>query len=231
MASKTVNAQYNLAAPESLAVRIATRVRGQMFDAFMARLRPRAEETVLDIGVTSDQSYTSSNYFELLYPYKGRITAAGIDDAKFLETLYPGVTFAFANALDLPFADQSFDLVHSSAVLEHVGSFANQAQMVAETLRVARRAVYLTTPNRWFPIEFHTQVPLLHWLPKPQCRALFRLLGLDFFAEEANLNLMTTAELAEIGRQHPGWSFSFAPAYLWGWKSNLVLVGERREAI
>lgn len=199
-----------------------------MFHEFMARLRPGMDERVLDIGVTSDQSYTSSNYFEMLYPYKDRITAVGIDDASFLETLYPGVRFAFANALDLPFEDGSFDLVHSSAVLEHVGSIANQAKMVAETLRVARRAVYLTTPNRWYPIEFHTMVPLLHWLPKPLCRDAYRRMGLGFFADEANLNLMTTRELARIGSLHPDWSFTFAPAYLWGWKSNLVMVGERR---
>lgn len=201
-----------------------------MFREFMDRLQPSPDETVLDIGVTSDQSYASSNYFELLYPYKDRITATGIDDARFLERLYPGVKFTFADALSLPFEDDSFDLVHSSAVLEHVGSFANQAKMVSETLRVARRGVYLTTPNRWFPIEFHTQVPLLHWLPKSLCRTAYRRMGLGFFADEANLNLMDTQELARIGALHPDWSFAFAPAYLWGWKSNLVMVGTRRRA-
>ena len=111
------NAQYNLARPDSLAIRVATRVRTRMFVAFMHEFAPRADETVLDVGVTSDQSYSSSNYLEALYPYKERITAAGIDDARFLGTLYPGVTFVFANALALPFADGSFDLVHASAPL------------------------------------------------------------------------------------------------------------------
>jgi hypothetical protein len=44
--------------------------------------------------------------------------------------------------------------------------------MVAECARVARKGFCLTTPNRWFPVEFHTQLPLLHWLPK----AWFRLI-------------------------------------------------------
>jgi len=35
---------------------------------------------------------------------------------------------------------------------------------VAEALRVAPR-VFVTTPNRWFPIELHTRAPLVHWLP------------------------------------------------------------------
>jgi hypothetical protein len=31
-------------------------------------------------------------------------------------------------------------------------------------MRVARRA-FVTTPNRWFPLEVHTRLPLVHWLP------------------------------------------------------------------
>jgi hypothetical protein len=81
------NAQYNLAAPESLPVRVAARVRRRMFEAFMAEFEPSGSETVLDIGVTSDQTYIHSNYFEAYYPFKNRITAAGIDDASFLQTL------------------------------------------------------------------------------------------------------------------------------------------------
>jgi hypothetical protein len=221
------NEQYNLAPPDSLSVRVATRVRATMFDTFMQTLAPAPHETVLDLGVTADRTYTSSNYFEALYPWKDRITAAGIDDASFLEELYPGTKFVYANALDLPFPDQSFDLLHSSAVLEHVGALDNQKRMLAECLRVARRGVFLTTPNRWFPIEFHTQLPLVHWLPKPLGRSVFRRLGLDFFAREENLNLMMQSELKRLTRFHPQWRFSFPNAKLWGWTSNLVLVGTR----
>jgi hypothetical protein len=193
----------------------------------MLQFEPREWETVLDVWVTSDQTYSSSNYFEALYPFKHRITAAGIDDGRFLQMLYPGCRFVFADALDLPFPDLSFDLVHSSAVLEHVGSLANQAKMVGECLRVSRRGVCLTTPNRWFPVEFHTRLPLVHWLPKPVSRAVFRKVGLEFFAEEKNLNLMTESELRRIAACHGEWIFQFTPMYLLGWKSNLVVMARR----
>ena len=218
------NAQYNLAKPDSLSVRVATQVRSRMFDAFMQEFLPQASEAILDVGVTSDQSYTSSNYFEALYPHKDRITAVGLDDASFLEALYPGVTFKHANALDLPFPDGSFDLVHSSAVLEHVGSLRNQSQVIKECLRVARRGVCVTTPNRWFPIEFHTQLPLIHWLPKPLSRAIFKKSGYAFFAEEDNLNLMTKSELRQIMARLPSYQYKFAPTKLLGWTSNLVML-------
>ena len=195
-----------------------------MFAAFMAEFTPAETDTILDVGVTSDRSYSSSNYLEALYPHKQRITAAGIDDAAFLEEMYPGMRYVRANALDLPFADGHFDFVHSSAVLEHVGSAENQARVVTECLRAARRGVCLTTPNRWFPIEVHTQLPLIHWLPKPWCRAIFRKTGYAFFADEANLNLMTEHELRRIMTAHSACRFSFAPARLLGWTSNLVLM-------
>jgi hypothetical protein len=106
---KKLNAQYNLAKPDSMAVKVATRVRSQMFAMFMSEFNPTETDEVLDLGVTSDQSYESSNYFEALYPYKNRITAAGIDDARFLEKIYPGVRFLIADALNLPFVANAFD--------------------------------------------------------------------------------------------------------------------------
>jgi ubiquinone/menaquinone biosynthesis C-methylase UbiE len=190
------NAQYNIAKPDSLSVRVATRVRYTMFARFMEEFSPNEADEILDLGVTSDQTYASSNYFEQLYPYKNRITAAGIDDgARFLEDRYPGVRFFHADALALPFSEKSFDYVHSSAVLEHVGSFENQAKMVAECLRVARKGICLTTPNRWFPVEVHTQLPLVHWLPKALFRWILARLNQSELALEENLNLMTESEL------------------------------------
>jgi ubiquinone/menaquinone biosynthesis C-methylase UbiE len=225
--NKHVNAQYNLAAPESLPVRVAARVRRCMFEAFMAEFEPSGSDTVLDIGATSDQTYIHSNYFEAYYPFKNQITAAGIDDASFLQTLYPGVRFVFANALHLPFSTGAFDLVHSSAVLEHVGSSENQFRMIFECLRVARRGIFLTTPNRWFPIEFHTQLPLFHWLPTPVYRAIYQAMGYGFFAKEGNLNLMTRAHLQRATTRFSGWQFRVESARLLGLKSNLILIAHR----
>ena len=49
-------------------------------------------------------------------------------------------------------------------MIEHVGGREQQRRFVEESLRVARRA-FITTPNRWFPVEVHTRLPLVHWLP------------------------------------------------------------------
>ncbi|MDR1740563.1 MAG: class I SAM-dependent methyltransferase, partial [Synergistaceae bacterium] len=51
-----------------------------------------------------------------------------------------------------PFKDGEFDLVFSSAVIEHVGSFERQTRFISEAARVSGRYVFITTPNRWFPV-------------------------------------------------------------------------------
>lgn len=196
-----------------------------MYRMFEKTFPPTEENFLLDVGVTSDDQYASSNYFELLYPHKHRITAAGIDDASFLETRYPGLKFVHANALTLPFEDGAFDYVHSSAVLEHVGNFANQKRMIAECVRVARKGVFLTTPNRWFPVEFHTQLPLLHWLPKPWFRSILSGLGQHELAREENLNLMTAGELRRAAPVAKDWNFRIVHHRLLGLNSNLILIG------
>lgn len=223
------NAQYNVAAPDSLPVRLAAFQRRRMYEVFLARCGlPDLESTILDVGATSDRTYSASNYVEAWYPHKDRITAAGIDDARFLEELYPGLRFVAADACDMPFEDCAFDVVHASAVIEHVGAFARQVRMIAECARVARRAFFITTPNRWFPIEFHTVLPLIHWLPKPIFRAAMRRTGRDFFAREENLNLLTAGELRSASEELDGYDVTLEAVSLGLWPSNLLLSGCRR---
>jgi SAM-dependent methyltransferase len=69
------------------------------------------------------------------------------------------------DACDLSrFSDQSFDLVFSNSVIEHVGDFNRQRQMAREVTRVGRRC-YIQTPNRNFPIEPHFLLPLFQFYP------------------------------------------------------------------
>ena len=92
-----------------------------------------------------------------------------------------GCPFVRGSALELPFADGKFDYVVSNAVIEHVGGPAAAALMVTESRRVARRAAFHTTPYRWFPVETHTQVPLLHWLPRGWQHTVFGWIGRPWF--------------------------------------------------
>ena len=136
---------------------------------------------MLDVGVTDaawgDASgHGSDNYFEAHYPWPERITAVGIADQPRFREAFPAVRFVVADGRSLPFADAEFDLVVSNAVIEHVGTAGDQRAFVHELCRVGRR-VFVSTPNRWFPIEVHTLLPLVHWLPRARAREVFRALG------------------------------------------------------
>ena len=85
---ETINSQYNVARPDSLPIKIAGHQRKKMFMVFLRTSGIAANDTVVDVGVTSDRSYHHSNYFEAWYPHKSRITAVGLDDASFLERQY-----------------------------------------------------------------------------------------------------------------------------------------------
>ena len=223
----TVNAQYNLARPGSVPIKLAGYQRRKIFADFVCYSMIGSDDTVLDIGATSDRGYDHSNYLEAWYPYKERITALGIDDAAFLAADYPGLTFIRGDGRNLPFKDRSFDFVHSSAVLEHVGSREHQSQFLRETWRVARKGIFVATPNRWFPVEFHTLLPLAHWLPAPAFRSILRAFKMDFFAQEENLNLLSRRDLAALARHVGIENSDIRTTSLLGWPTNLLLYARR----
>ena len=227
MTAPSNRAQYNVAAAGSLPVRIAAFQRKRMLAAFVAAFNIDGRHTILDVGATSDRDYDHSNYLVAWHPHKARITTVGLDDARFLETVYPGVKFLQADGIHLPFADGAFDFVHASAVIEHVGNSERQTRFLKELSRVARRGLFITTPNRWFPVEFHTVLPLIHWLPRGVFRWLLRRIGKSFFADENNLNLLTARDLSGLAAAAGLENFTVDTVALGGWPTNLLLIARK----
>ncbi len=149
-----------------LTVATQAKSRAAKWDLYERLFPPSLGERVLDVGVSALDELPGENFFLDRYPYPEQLTAVGIDDLAGLRDRHPGVTFVHADGRNLPFATGAFDVVHSNAVVEHVGPREEQARFIAELVRVGR-SVFVTTPNRWFPIETHSRVPLAHWLPRP----------------------------------------------------------------
>ncbi len=168
-----------------------------MFARFMTLLQPQPDWLVLDVGVTPDQALPESNFFEQWYPYQHRIVATSIEDVQNIKAAWPPLRLVKTEKYRLPFADKAFDVVFCAAVMEHVGHRYQQHQFLLELLRVARR-FFIITPNRWFPIEMHTFLPLLHWLPQPWHQSVLTSLKLDFWARTENLNLLDTPGLRSL---------------------------------
>ena len=169
---------------------ISIRSRRRKLALFLDEMRPDAATTVLDVGVDEvslgeeggQSGCTTHNLLEERYPWPERLTALGLHDGARFRERYPRIAYVQGDACALPFPDVSFDVVHSNAVIEHVGGRERQAAFVREALRVGRR-VFLTTPNRWFPVEVHTRLPLVHWLPEPLAGRAYALTGKSWARE------------------------------------------------
>jgi SAM-dependent methyltransferase len=217
------SAYYRHSGSLPLASRLSLHVRQKMFGLFIDALRPQPDALVLDVGVTSDQRFAESNYFEQMYPYPHRITCVGTEDGSHLVTQYPGLTYRSVRPHEpLPFADGTFDIVFSNAVVEHVGAHADQARFLSEICRVGR-AFFVTTPNRWFPFEHHTGLPLLHYLPAAAHRALLRHTRYRYWSDEQHLNILTARRLAGLFPRDA--AVEVRPVRLFGLPANLVAFG------
>ena len=93
-----------------------------------------------------------------------------------------------------------FEICFSNAVLEHLGREAAQRRFIAECLRVARRT-FICVPHRYFPVEHHTALPVLHWFDLP-FRAAARLTGNEEWTQPENLILMTRSKLRSLVPEH-----------------------------
>ena len=208
------------------ASRLSVIARRDVYRRFVRAMAPAPGERILDIGVTSDTIHPESNFLEREYPYKHQLTCVGTEDGAHLERDYPGLRFVrIVPGAPLPFADRSFDVVFSNAVIEHVGGTAGQRAFVAEALRVSRR-FFIATPNRLFPFETHTGLPLLHYLPPRAFRALLRAGGYETWAAEEQLNLLTAASLSRLFPRAVRPRVEYAGIGPGRFKSNLVIYGD-----
>ncbi|MEP7044250.1 MAG: class I SAM-dependent methyltransferase [Dokdonella sp.] len=84
--------------------------------------------------------------------------------------------FRIGDALDIPFAADTFDVVVCSQVYEHV---PDQPRLFAEIRRVLRPGgcCYFAATNRLVLIEPHYRLPFLSWLPRPLANVYLRVLG------------------------------------------------------
>jgi len=173
-------------------------VRQTIFDFFMMVMNPDNTTQILDVGVSSENTKLVSNFFENLYPYPWNITCVGTEDGSYLEAKYNGLHFFRINPHhSLPFKDQEFDVAFSNAVVEHAGNRSQQEFFIREICRVAKN-VFIVTPNRGFPLETHTGLPLIHYLPKNVFRKILKGTKFDYWSYEDNLNLLTYREFNEL---------------------------------
>lgn len=91
------------------------------------------------------------------------ITLLNLDEISEIELPFKSIKGDATNLVNI--ADQSYDIVFSNSVIEHLFTWENQQKMAAEVKRVGKYH-FIQTPNYWFPIEPHWVFPFFQFFPK-----------------------------------------------------------------
>jgi hypothetical protein len=135
--------------------------RRRRMELFFERFNVRPETRVLDIG--------GREFNWTLLPFAPRVTILNLgvqgESGRF--------EWVLGDARQLPFPDQSFEIVYSNSVIEHLGTAQDQRRFADEVQRVGR-SYFVQTPNRNFFLEPHLITPFIHWLPRKWQARLLR---------------------------------------------------------
>ena len=153
---------------------LGNRFRQRRMAKFLELLKPMLDQgrpvRILDVGGTVDFWKALPG----LYGHeRAEITVVNLDSEERDEA---NLRIRAGSACKLDYADNSFDVVHSNSVIEHVGHWPEMTAMAAEVRRLAP-SHFIQTPNIWFPVEPHFKLPFVHWLPEPARLALLARAG------------------------------------------------------
>lgn len=233
MANQGIDYFYRGHPLSALQARVSLNARRKMFQRWLQIAKPGSGESVLDVGTTPDCERLDSNCMIPWFQAQNlKVSLCSPEPIAHLRQIFGDIAILEvdpAKADLIPAKDRSFDWIASSAVLEHVGANGRQAAFLAECARVAD-GMFMTTPNRFHWLEFHTKLPLLHWLPKKLHRRCLELLGLHFWAQESNLNLLSKVDLTNLAREVLTAEFHWEIKTVWtlGMVSNCVLLAKRK---
>ena len=205
---------------------IILRKRKEMLKIIKKTLEKYNVLSCIDVGTTSYEENESSNYIIKNLSHIPNIISISNQEIKnplFKEKILKSITQNFSND---EFFKLKSDIVISNATIEHVGSFENQIKMVNNIINLSKKKFIIITPNRYHPIDFHTKIPFLHWLPKIIHRKILSLVGLSFYSREENLNLLSKTDLIKIMNDLNFKNYKIFNIKLLGFVSNFILIGK-----
>ncbi len=164
----------------------------QKVAAFLRLVQGR-KTSLLDVG----GGLGISGEFQLVYESFENVVVANLNPPERKPIPFSEARFVIADGCALPFNSRSFDWVFSNAVIEHVGGWARQRQFADEIRRVSAQGYFVTTPNKYFPIEPHTLLPFYQFLSPKQQRRVVRF-SPGYMRAPLEINLLSGHDLGRL---------------------------------
>ena len=198
--------------------------RNEFLNLFKKKTKYSKEKTIIDIGTTPSLDALQNTLLSKIKNNKN-ITCLSNLDCKILLKKYHNIKkVIIGDGRDNKLPNNSFDIVHSNATIEHVGSYNSQLLFIKECTRISKKYVFIQTPNRFYPLDFHTILPLIHWLPKNIHRKILKFIGLSYYSLEKNLNLLSISDLRNFCSKLNIKNYEIIKYRLFFMVSNLILV-------
>jgi len=142
--------------------------RPRRMQLFSEILSPSTDDVILDVGGYPDfwrESHIAVHRIDSLNIQF--VPQPAPDQLPLVRTLV-------GDGCKMSFSDKSYKIAFSNSVIEHVGNYTMQQKFAAEICRVGER-IWVQTPAFAFPLELHSLMPFLHWLPWAIRKRLLRI--------------------------------------------------------
>ena len=185
----------------------------------------------LDVGTTPDIQNESSNFIvknlKLLINYK-TFSNFKITDSFFTTSTIGSITDSLN---DETVENLKSDVVLSSATIEHVGCYENQKKMIKNISLLTNKVFFITTPNKNYPIDFHSKLPFVNMLPNNIFRKILKIFNFDYLSREENLNLLTQRDIKQLlfeNNLYKNFDIKIRYIKLFFLKSNFIIIGIKK---
>ena len=185
---------------------------------------------ILDVGTTEDKNFKSSNFIIKKIKNKKIILKSISNQNIKLKIFDHKLKHSITTNLDKKkIMRMSSDLILSNATIEHVGSRKKQIQMIKNIIKLTKKVFIIITPNRYYPIDFHSKIPLIHWLPKKIHRWILRKIGMKDLSKEKNLNILSIKDIESMMRLfNKNIDYKISYIKLLMIPSNIIIFGKKK---
>lgn len=96
------------------------------------------------------------------------------------------ISLVIADATHLPFRDKTFQVTSGFSVIEHV---QDKQTMLKEMFRVSKPKgrLLIQIPNPLFPLELHSGLPFVYYIPRKARTFILKGLGYKWLADEVDI--------------------------------------------